>query len=429
MSMSNPRPMMGLGMPPAAGRAVRNQPAPPAPVPSSQQAVEPSGGERLPMTTSTVVAWWRVIVVIACLAAAVIAPLVLNNNKSSLLSVNSASQQVLLLQSVRGDILAAEASATQAMLVAPEGTRPANDYREQLAAAAKKLSEANSLGTINRESMAEATQGLALYAVELTEGMAAMSPTEIGESSTYLQDHLLPLLDRLIEENLLLLDYSATDQRWLSALVAVPVVLMLIASVIVARRTRRVLNIGLLVGMAAGIGVIALVTGLVTTSASSVGVVQSSGVTQATSVARAYSAISEAKAAEGRVLLGITNASTGTEAYKAATDRAAEALTQLAAPEAPQMQDELQRMIATHEQLMAASPDQLASQVAMAEEPYEVLVNWLAGQATAIGADLNAQLTDHARTIENTIGIVAIGMLVAALASGIGLSQPLRRYR
>ena len=55
-------------------------------------------GERLPMTTSTVVAWWRVIVVIACLAAAVIAPLVLNNNKSSLLSVNSASQQVLLLQ-------------------------------------------------------------------------------------------------------------------------------------------------------------------------------------------------------------------------------------------------------------------------------------------------------------------------------------------
>lgn len=429
MSMSNPRPMMGLGMPPAAGRAVRNQSAPPAPDPTAQQAIEPSGGERLPMTTSTVIAWWRVVVVIACLAAAVIAPLVLNNNKSSLLSVNSASQQVLLLQSVRGDILAAEASATQAMLVAPAGTRPGNDYREQLAAAAKKLSEANSLGTINRESMAEATEGLALYAVELTEGMAAMSPTEIGESSTYLQDHLLPLLDRLIEENLLLLEYSATDQRWLSALVAVPVALMLIASIIVARRTRRVLNIGLLVGMAAGAGVIALVTGLVTTSASSVGVVQTSGVTQATSVAQAYSAISEAKAAEGRVLLGITNASAGTEAYKAATDRAAEALTQLGDPGTPQMQEELHRMIATHEQLMAAPPDQLASQVAMAEEPYEVLVNWLAGQATSIGAELNAQLTDHARTIENTIGIVAIGMLVAALASGIGLSQPLRRYR
>ena len=101
-----------------------------------------------------------------------------------------------------------------------------------------------------------------------------------------------------------------------------------------ARRTRRVLNLGLVIALAISVSILVLVTQLVTTSAQSVSVVQTSGVTEATSVAGAYAAVTEAKAIEGRVLLGVTPAQAGGAAYSAAVDAAGQALAQLPAAQA-----------------------------------------------------------------------------------------------
>ena len=70
-------------------------------------------------------------------------------------------------------------------------------------------------------------------------------------------------------------------------------------------------------------------------------------------------------------------------------------------------------------------------QVARAESDaaYGQLTEWLPQQATSIGADLDGQLKAHAETVRNATGGIALGMVVAALAAGIGISQPLRRYR
>ena len=210
---------------------------------------------------------------------------------------------------------------------------------------------------------------------------------------------------------------------------ALPTVLILIASVVAARRTRRVLNLGLVIALAISVSILVLVTQLVTTSAQSVSVVQTSGVTEATSVAGAYAAVTEAKAIEGRVLLGVTPAQAGGAAYSAAVDAAGQALAQLPAAQPSGMVDQLGAMVSTHDQLMAAPTAQLPELLTAAQQPYEALVEWLAQQSSQIGSNLDQQLTDHAKTVQNAIGLVAAGMVAAALAAGIGLSQPLRRYQ
>ena len=415
----------GPGMPPAqtAGRSQGQNVAP------AETASTPEARERRPMTTSRVLALWRLVVVVACLAVAVVGPLVLNNNRASLQRVNAAAQQVLLLESVRGDLLAAEASGTYALLLTDQGQEPDRQFAEDLAAASEKLVQASTLNPPDAAGMASVGASVTRFAAELSRAMATGSSTAMGQASVFLQDDLLVQLDKLIAENLVWLEVSTADQRWLSALVAVPIVLILIASVVAARRTRRVLNLGLVISLAISVATLVLVTQLVTTSAQSVSVVQTSGVTEATSVAGAFAAVTEAKAVEGRILLGVTPAQAGGAAYSAAIETAGQALAQLPEAQASGMVDQLEAMVAAHDQLMAASAEQLPELLPAAQEPYNALVGWLAGQASQIGSDLDQQLSEHANTVQNALGLVAAGMVAAALAAGIGLSQPLRRYQ
>lgn len=414
----------GPGLPPASAAKARTGQG----VALAGTAPTPAR-ERRPISTARVVALWRLVVVLSCLAVAVVGPLVLNNNRASLERVNAASQQVLLLQSVRGELLAAEASGTQALLLAADGQAPDDRFVGHLIGASERFTQASTMASSDAERMTDVAASMTRYSSELSRAMAADSTDQMNSASQYLQGTLLGQLDELITDNLGWLEVSTADQRWLSALVAVPIVLMLIASVVVARRTRRVINLGLVIAIGLSVAMFVLVTQLVTTSAQSVSAVQSSGVTEATSVAQAFSAVTEAKAAEGRVLLGVTPSEQGQAAYRAAVGTAGEMLDRLPGAERDGMTGQLEQMVATHDELMAAAGDQLPELVAAAQQPYDALVEWLAQQSTQIGAELDQQLTDHAATVQNAIGLVAGGMVAAALAAGIGLSQPLRRYR
>lgn len=421
----NPTRPFGPGMPPASAAKGRKGKG----VAKPKAAPTPQTRERRPMTTARVLALWRLVVVLSCLAVAVVGPLVLNNNRASLERVNAASQQVLLLQSVRGELLAAEASGTQALLLSADGATPDDQFVGHLISATERFTQAATVAQDDADRMTDLAASITRYTADLSRAMTSGSTDQVTTASQYLQGTLLGQLDELITDNLGWLEVSTADQRWLSALVAVPIVLMLIASVVVARRTRRVLNLGLVVAIGISVAMFVLVTQLVTTSAQSVGAVQTSGVTEATSVAQAYSAVTEAKAAEGRVLLGITPTQQGQAAYSSAVDTAGEMLAMLPAAQGAGMDTQLEQMIATHDELMAAPAEQLPELVAAAQQPYDALVEWLAQQSIQIGADLDQQLTDHAATVQNAIGFVVAGMVAAALAGGIGLSQPLRRYR
>jgi hypothetical protein len=245
-------------------------------------------------------------------------------------------------------------------------------------------------------------------------------------ASQQLADDVLPLLDAQIAQQTSILESSGGNQQWLIALLAVPLLLLAAASIVIARRTRRVFNLGLVLAFAGAVASGVIVTQLVTTSAASISAVQTSGVSRATAVAQAYGAVTEAKAAEGRILLGITDPASGAQTYSDATGRADQALSVLGDSQAA---DQLTQMISTHEQLMAAPEPPSSELVASAQAPYDWLIDWLTEQSASIGQEVDADLSGHAETVENLAVLVAGIMVFAAVSSAVGLSGSLRRYR
>lgn len=413
--------------------ATRNPGPQGAPAVAQQAApVVPTSGEpKAQMSTSTVLAWWRVFVVIVCLVAAVVGPLVLNENRNSLIRVNDSAQQVLRLEAVRGDVLAADAAANNALVDAVEGQPLDQGHIALLSHASAVLVEASAAQPADAEVLATVNAALTEYAVQVSNGLAARDSDELARASATLDETVLSPLNEQIALNQQRLEFSIGDQRWLSILMALPIVVLLGASVVLAQRTRRVINIGLVVALGIAIAVFAVTTQMVTTSARSVGAVQSGPVVQATAASGAYAAITEAKAWESRVLLGIVPAAQGEEAFAKATDQARAMLELLPAASTAGMLDRLTDFQSAHADLIAAGSNPPARAVARtaSDQAYNELTGWLPEQANSIGRDLDAQLTAHAETVRNATGGIAAGLVLAAFAAGVGVSQPLRRYR
>ncbi|WIY81975.1 hypothetical protein [Propionimicrobium sp. PCR01-08-3] len=397
----------------------------PAPVSKPAKTRENPAGTGS-MTTSTVLAWWRIVLVVICLAAAVVAPLALSNNRQAVQSVNAATQQMLRLENVRSELLTAEASATQAVLLAAEGAAPDTGYLDSLDSAAADLIDVAQSDNQDRGALQNISIQLTKYSGLLAVAMNTGSQQDMQRASDQLTLQVIPSLDQQISRQTDILENQGGNQQWLIAVLAVPVVLLLVASIVIARRTRRVLNLGLVLALLGAVASWGMVTQLVTTSAASISAVQTSGVSQATAVAQAYGGVTEAKAIEGRMLLGITDQADGAQAYTTATDQASQAIGELGNSDAS---DQIGQLISTHEQLMAATDRPSDDLVASAQAPYDWLTEWLAGQSDSIGTEVSSDLSDHAASVGRLAVVVGLVMVVAAVSSATGLSGSLRRYR
>ena len=418
---------------PPAGRPLARPGRPPAsPQPRQAAAAQTTKPDRTPMRNSTVLFWWRVFVVLSCLVIAALGPLVLNENSKVVTQVNESAQQVLRLEAVRADVLAADAAANNALVDARAGQNSDADHVALLSHAAEVMTEASAAWPDDEDRLAALNTDLIGYTAVVTRGLAAQDSQELSAASRLLDNQLLPALNEQIEINQQRLAFSIGDQRWLSVLMALPIAVLVCGSVVVARRTRRVFNIGLLIGLGLSIGVFVVTTQLVTTSANSVGAVQTGPMVQATSASGAYAAITEAKAWESRVLLGIATPTDGEMYFKAAVTLAEGRLGALPDAQAAGMLDQLQAFRDAHDKLLAAAggdQTQLASARQDSNQAYQALVTWLPQQSQTIGAELNRQLIDQALRVRTAAGGCAGGLLLAGLAAGIGVSMPLRRYR
>ncbi|GAA2182885.1 hypothetical protein GCM10009785_24030 [Brooklawnia cerclae] len=399
-------------------------------------AMTPAGGQAAELATvrpeaptPRVLSLWRAASVLVCLAVAVVTPLALNQNRASLTEVNDAAQQLMRLQLVRGDVLAADADAAGELVAAQTGAEPTDSYLTGLQDAASMLSLASAASVPDQDALSQANEELTGYAVSVARAVEAQDPELMTTASAQLRDEFLPGLDAQIELNQARLSGSIADQRWLGLLAVAPVLVLLLASVAVARRTRRVLNLGLVLalGLSAAMGVVT--TQVVTRSADSVGAARQGEVVQATSAVQAYASVTEAKAWEARTLLGTASAAEGEEQYTAAMDAARSALANVPGADGAGMVAHLDAMAGAHAQMVDADDPGQAAAASTAQTSYEALVDWLPDQASTIGTGVYLQLTSHAQIIRAATGGTAAAMLLAAVAAGVGISQPLRRYR
>lgn len=415
---------------PGTGARVSSGPAPgTAMAPASGRRRGVPARRRSPAATPRVLALWRAASVLICLVVAVVSALTLNQNRSSLIGVDGAAQQLMRLQLVRGDVLAADAAAAGQFAAGQASQAPSSSYAGGLQDAAAVLSQASAASTVDRNALAASSQQLTGYSVALARAVQARDATLMTAASVQLRDGLLPKLDAQIQLNQARLTGSIADQRWLGALAVVPVLVLLVASVAVARRTRRVLNLGLVValGVSAALGVVTMQ--LVTRSAESVGAVRQGEVVQATSAAQAYASVTEARACEARMLAGTVAPGQGEGEFQAAVAAARTALGNVPGAGAAGVATQLDTVASLHARVMSpGDPGQAAAQ-AQSQAAYQALAGWLPGQASTIGAGVDQQLTSHAQAIRNATGGTAAAMVFAAAAAGVGISQPLRRYR
>lgn len=287
-------------------------PAARAATPSTKPNASPShatGARPFAVSTSRVLSLSRLIAALACLIAGAVGAWVLNSTSASLGEINRGTQQMLRLQQIKGDIYNADALATSGLAL---GTPAASvtAYNDALTQAAQLTVEASQAQPLDQAELTSVNAGIISYVLTMERARTAYPRdnadgiTYVDQASTALTKTTVPALDRLIAANSSRVDAArASDRLWAGGVALVSVLLLVGIGILLARRTRRILNVGLLVALAASLVLWRLVDTNLAAAAGVVDTARAGSLRTATAAATAYSTLAEAKSIEGHEML------------------------------------------------------------------------------------------------------------------------------
>ncbi|WP_088314092.1 hypothetical protein [Kineosporia sp. R_H_3] len=254
---------------PAAGQAVQVLPAQGGPQSATLAVPDISTvGSRLAGFLSGSPGRLRVaaaIAALACLLLAVVGAAAMQYRANALEDARSHIAQVVRVQKAQADLVRADAAVTNGFLAG--GLEPAAltaDYDGAVAEAARLLVDASAAQPDDAAKLAQANQLLADYTRQIAQardnnrlGVPLGSGYLVLGSQTVLRDQLLPLLDGVVTDNGTKIDdaYSASSAAtwWFTLGVLVSGGVLVGTQVWLARRTHRVLNVGLVAASAAAL--------------------------------------------------------------------------------------------------------------------------------------------------------------------------------
>ncbi|MBT0994968.1 hypothetical protein KIN34_11805 [Cellulomonas sp. DKR-3] len=435
----------GAVAPANRGVATRAPATPPVPSPAGAGAVAPRTGalSRTPGRLRLAAA----IAALACLAIAV-AGLVGGLVQSSALgdAVADTDQQVRAL-GVRNDLVAADATATNAFLVG--GLEPVEQraqYDESLTAAGEGLTAVAGANGDDAASLGSVNAGVSTYAGLVEQARAnnrqgfPVGAAYLETASQELRDVVLPGLDGVAQANDDRVE-SAFDAASLAQLalivLVVGAVVLVVVQVWLARRVHRRLNVGLLVAT-----VLVVVAGFTLFSSLQAGAqtardVEAGSYGRTVAVARAFSLANDARAMESFTLIKRGSGQAYEEAYQAAV---AEAGADLAAAEgtgAPVTQA-FDAWTATHDEIRelddAGRWDDAVARATSTEAgspnaTFDAFAQ-LAEQSVADAGDAaSADLEGAASGAQRVAWVALVAGVLAALAALWGFSARLKEYR
>ena len=292
--------------------------------PAATQPDAAADGSRFRLRTVTLLRLLRTVAVLACLVAGAVGAFVLSTTSTSLGEISNGTQQILRLQQIKGDILRADALATNGLA---QGTPAAalTEYNEALREASQLIVEASRAQAFDQAQLTSVNGGLVTYVLTMERARTAYPGdnktglAHVAAAQATLTQDTVPALDTLIAANTARVDAArAGDRLWAVALALVPVLLLLGTSVWLARRTKRVINIGLLLALASSVLLWQLVDTNLAQSADVVDGARQGSLSTARAAGTGYSKLAEAKSVEGRQLLQATEAVTLQPAWSAA---------------------------------------------------------------------------------------------------------------
>lgn len=414
----------------------------PPPQGEPQQA---ASGTSYSISTPRLLRLLRLAIVLTSLAAGVVSVLVLMSAASGLGGISTGTQQLERLQLIKGDILRADGLATNGLV---QGTsEPASQreqYKNHLTEAAKLTVDASNAQSLDRGDLAEVNAALVQYAASMELGRtttktdAKAGMTYVAEAATALRERAVPALDRLIAANQGRVDAArAVDRAWAILIAAVPALVLLAAAIVAARRTRRLLNLGLVVALVASVALWRIVDTTLGNATAAVDSARSGNLRTALSASYAYADVADARSWEGRAALQPASAADEETQWKASVAKATQQVGQVTTSK-DALTKQLEAYTAAHGKLATAVASKKSADIAK-----------LAGDTSASGVNTTfTAFADSARTVatdagqatsrdmatrtdELNSGAILAGLLglIAAVAGALGLGARLREYR
>jgi hypothetical protein len=420
-------------------------PAGPVGSPATAGAVAPRSGAltRTPGRLRLAAA----IAVVACLAIAV-AGLVGGLVQSAALgdAVADTDQQVRAL-GVRNDLVAADATATNAFLVG--GLEPVEQrarYDESLAAAADGLTDVAGANGDDAASLGSVNAGVSTYAGLVEQARAnnrqgfPVGAAYLETASQELREGVLPGLDAVVLANNDRVE-SAFDAAGLAQLALVVLVIGAVVLVGVqvwlARRVHRRFNAGLVIAT-----VLVVLAGFSLVSSLQAGAQTASGVESGSygstvSVARAFSLANDARAMESFTLIKRGSGQAYEDAYQVAVDEAGAELASTDDAD-PRLVQAFETWTATHAEVRELDDtgrwdDAVA--LATSTEPgspnatFDEFAQLAEQSVAASGEAASADLEEAAAAASRVAWVGLVAGILAALAALWGFSARLKEYR
>lgn len=412
-----------------------------APMQAASDDVSKVGG-RFALSTPGLLRSSRFVLALICLVAGAVGAWVMTMTSASMDDINRGTQQTLRLQQIKGDILRADGLATAGLA---QGTAASSltQYTDALKEAAKLTVEASLAQSSDRADLAAVNADLLTYVLGMERARTAY-PKDNASGLSYVTDagstlanETVSALDKLISANQKrVADARAQDRLWAAGLALVPVLLIIGVSLWLARRTRRFVNLGLVIALAASAVLWRVVDTSLVASANVVDSARAGSLQTATAASTAYSKLAEAKSIEGRQLLQPSSVGSLEPTWTAALTEAKAAVGKLGAASAA-VTSAVEGYQTAHTSLSALlKANKLSDAKASAANTSTGVGPTYAAASEALTKVFNEaksatiiDLANQQNSLRNySILAVLLGAL-AAVASWAGIGLRLREYR
>jgi len=322
--------------PPPAG-AVQRTPA--APAGQAVQPAAPASVSRARGALRRTPGQLRLVLALCVLASVVLGLLGFQAGSLQSRALDAASEdaaQLVGVQDVANALVAADATATGAFLVG--GLEPAEQrarYDELVDQAAADLATLSGSNEADAELLGQVAADLTVYTGLVEQARATnrqgfpVGAAYLDQASSILRDEMLPALDEVVldDADRVAADFSGVrNALWVLAGGLVALAVLLLSQVWLARRTHRVLNVGLATatGVVLVVGVVGAV--LLSQASSRADDVRSGPYAATLAASQAYSLGNEAKSMEAFTLIKRGSGQAYEEAFQQAVADATERL-------------------------------------------------------------------------------------------------------
>lgn len=396
------------------------------------------------ISTPTMLRLLRTLIVVAIAVATTISAVTLSAASRDLDRVAAGTAQLLAVEGIKSEVLRADGLATNGLAQGASETEAQRaEYRNHLVQAARLTVEASSADATDVDALANVNGLLLRYASSIDLARSAAGQPEtiatlLAQSDALLSDQLVPALDDLIAAHQADLDVARSMSMLATTLSAiVPLLLLLVAIFLVARRTRRIINLGLAIAVIIAVASWQLVWQVTSATTSMVATTRANQLQSAIAASHTLTNVSVAKSVEGRQFV-----------QPAKVDELQSVWQRSMAAASAQLAN-IQGSQATHSNNMTAYSDAHAAVLPVIRSGDAAAIAAAAGSTASNGvnptyttlvdglANTSQTTRDNARTqlgnqstqlVQYSFLVSALGLL-GLIAAAYGLSVRLREYR